>query len=52
MNYATSGSGTDQANTQDFVGNVFPIGTVTFASGVRTQDVTIAVNGDTTTGER
>ena len=33
VNYATSGSGTDQANTQDFVGNAFPIGTVTFASG-------------------
>ena len=48
VNYATSGSGTDQANTQDFVGNLFPSGSVSFASGVRTQDVTIAVNGDTT----
>ena len=49
MNYATAGSGTDQANAQDFVGNAFPTGTVTFASGVRTQDVTIPVHGDTTT---
>ena len=48
VNYVTTGSGTDQANAQDFVGNVFPTGTVTFASGVRTQDVTIPVNGDTT----
>ena len=48
MNFATSGSGTDAANTQDFAGNLFPTGTVTFANGVRTQDVTIPVNGDTT----
>ena len=48
VNYATTGSGTDPANAQDFVGNAFPTNTVTFASGVRTQDIGISVNGDTT----
>jgi hypothetical protein len=41
-----AGSGTLPANAADFVGGVFPTGTVSFAPGETTQVITVNVNAD------
>ena len=45
-NYATTGSGANPANATDFGGS-FPSGTVSFAAGETTRDITVNVSGDT-----
>src|SRR5205814_2169256 len=45
--YTVADSGTNPAIGPDYVGGAFPTETVTFASGVTTQTITIDVNGDT-----
>jgi sulfur transfer complex TusBCD TusB component (DsrH family) len=48
VNYAVTGQGANPASASDFVGGVFPSGTVTFNSGQTSQTVQIQVAGDTT----
>ncbi len=48
VNYAVTGAGASPATANDFVGNAFPSGTVTFAAGQATRVITIPVRGDTT----
>lgn len=46
VNYAVTGVGASPATANDFVGNAFPSGTVTFAAGQATRVITIPVRGD------
>jgi hypothetical protein len=46
VNYSVTGTATEGASASDFV-TALPSGTITFASGVTTQTITINVNGDT-----
>lgn len=48
VEYAVSGSGASPATASDFLGDVLPTGTVTFAAGVTSQTVIIPVKGETT----
>jgi Ca2+-binding RTX toxin-like protein len=45
VQYSVTGSGTNPANAADF-GGTLPTGTVTFAAGEASQDITIGVSGD------
>lgn len=47
VQYEVLGGNTPLAGANDFVGGVFPAGTLTFASGVHSQVLTINVQGDT-----
>ncbi|MGB7345287.1 MAG: Calx-beta domain-containing protein [Pirellulaceae bacterium] len=46
VNYAVTGLGTNAATADDFVGGVFPLGTVDFADGETSQTISISVAGD------
>ncbi|TWT49574.1 Calx-beta domain protein [Rubripirellula amarantea] len=46
VDFAVTGSGTDPASEDDFVGAAFPTGTVTFADGETLQTITIDVAAD------
>ncbi|MEP4194439.1 MAG: Calx-beta domain-containing protein [Aliishimia sp.] len=46
VDFAVTGNGFSPANAADFVGGIFPTGTVTFASGEAVASVVIEVNGD------
>ena len=46
VEYAVTGSGSNPASASDFLNNVFPTGTITFAPGVTSQTVIIPVKGD------
>ena len=48
VRFAVTGSGTDPADAEDFVGNEFPTGSVTFAGNAATTAISIAVAGDKT----
>ncbi len=41
-------TGTNPVNANDFSGNVFPSGSLTFLAGVTTQNINVNVSGDTT----
>jgi Calx-beta domain/Metallo-peptidase family M12B Reprolysin-like len=47
VEYAVTGSGSNPASASDFLGDIFPTGTITFAPGVTSQTVTIPVKGET-----
>ena len=47
VDYVVSGSGGSPASVTDFLGDVVPTGTITFAPGVTSQTVIIPVKGDT-----
>ena len=47
VSYAVTGSGANPANASDFIGGVFPAGTIVFAANQLTETITINVNGDT-----
>ena len=47
VHYTVAGGGAAQATADDFAGNAFPSGTVTFAAGESSRTVTIEVQGDT-----
>ena len=44
--FATSGFGSNPASADDFIGGMFPSGSVVFAAGETVKQVTIAVSGD------
>ena len=46
--WVVASSGTNPANSADFIGGVFPTGTVSFAAGQSATTVTVNVAGDTT----
>jgi hypothetical protein len=46
VSYAVTGSGTNPASADDFVGNLLPSGTIGFAAGETTKMITINVAGD------
>ena len=46
--YSVTGTGANAAAASDFVGNVLPSGTVTFAAGETSKTVTVNVKGETT----
>ncbi len=46
VSYAIAGTGLNPVEAADFAGGVLPTGTVSFAAGQTTADVTIQVNGD------
>jgi hypothetical protein len=46
LDWSVAGSGSDAASTADFVGNLFPSGTLVFTQGQSTQDFTVQVAGD------
>ena len=46
LDWSVAGSGTDAANAADFVGNLFPSGTLVFAQGQSSQDFTVQIAGD------
>ncbi|MCM2370139.1 Calx-beta domain-containing protein [Aporhodopirellula aestuarii] len=48
VNYTVSGTGSNQANASDFVGGVFPSGSVQFNDGETSKTVQIPVRGDVT----
>ncbi len=48
VNYSVFGSELNPASETDFVGDVFPSGTLTFAPGITSQLITVDVKGDTT----
>jgi len=48
VNWVVTGTGTNPANATDFVGGVFPSGTVTFGTNITSQVISVSVNGDTT----
>jgi beta-glucanase (GH16 family) len=47
VSYSVTGSGTNPATPDDFVGNAFPSGSVNFAPDDSTETVTVYVAGDT-----
>ena len=47
VNWAVVGSGANPANAEDFVGNVLPSGTVSFAAGQTSAYIYVRVSGDT-----
>ena len=48
VNWTVTGSETNPANVTDFVGGVFPTGTVSFAAGETSKVITVNVQGDLT----
>ncbi|WP_254053054.1 bluetail domain-containing putative surface protein [Microcystis sp. MC19] len=48
VDWAVTGTGTNPANATDFVGGVFPSGTLSFAAGETSKVITVDVQGDTT----
>ena len=46
LNWSVAGSGSDAASAADFVGNLFPSGTLVFTQGQSTQDFTVQIAGD------
>jgi len=48
VDWAVTGHGTNPASANDFVGGVYPSGTITFPPGQHTQTIVIPVQGDTT----
>jgi hypothetical protein len=48
VSWAVTGIGANPANAADFVGGVFPSGTVTFGIGESAKLITVPVNGDAT----
>ncbi len=46
VDFNVTGTGSNPANTSDFVGGVLPSGTVTFMAGQTTQTITVNVAGD------
>ncbi|MFM6407173.1 MAG: Calx-beta domain-containing protein, partial [Microcystis sp.] len=48
VNWAVTGTGTNPANASDFVGGLFPSGTLSFAAGETSKVITVSVQGDTT----
>jgi hypothetical protein len=48
VKYAVTGSGGSPASATDFVGGVFPTGSLSFAPGVTSQVITVNVQGDAT----
>ncbi|QLA20092.1 beta strand repeat-containing protein [Desulfolutivibrio sulfoxidireducens] len=48
VNWAVTGSGTNQATAADFTGGALPSGSVSFAAGETQKTVTVNVAGDTT----
>ena len=46
VDWSVAGSGPSAADAADFVGNLLPSGTLTFAQGQASQSFTVAVNGD------
>ncbi|MFM6409083.1 MAG: Calx-beta domain-containing protein, partial [Microcystis sp.] len=48
VNWAVTGSGSNPANASDFIGGLFPSGTVSFAAGETSKVITVNVQGDTT----
>ena len=48
VGWDVTGSGNNPANVQDFSGDVFPSGTLTFSAGITTQNINVNVKGDTT----
>ena len=49
VSFTTAGSGANGATADDFVGSVFPTGTVDFAAGVSSQTISIPVTDDANT---
>ena len=47
VDYAVAGFGPNQANAADFIGAVFPAGTLTFTPGQTSKTVTVNTAGDT-----
>jgi hypothetical protein len=45
--YTVTSTGDSPATTADFIGNIFPSGTVTFSDGEFTQIITVNIAGDT-----
>ncbi|MFM6588504.1 MAG: bluetail domain-containing putative surface protein, partial [Microcystis panniformis] len=48
VNWAVTGSGSNPANATDFIGGLFPSGTLSFAPGEASKVITVNVQGDTT----
>jgi len=48
VNWAVTGHGTNPASANDFVGGVYPSGTLTFPPGQHIQTITIPIQGDST----
>ncbi|NCR06735.1 MAG: hypothetical protein GPI94_23975, partial [Microcystis aeruginosa LG13-03] len=48
VNWAVAGTGTNPANASDFIGGLFPSGTLSFAAGETSKVITVNVQGDTT----
>lgn len=48
VDWVVTGSGANPANPADFIGGVFPSGTLTFADGETTKNITVNVSGDAT----
>ncbi len=48
VQWDVTGSGSNPANAQDFSGDVFPSGSLTFSAGITTQNINVNVKGDTT----
>ena len=48
VNYAVAGNGTNPARASDFLGGVFPTGTITFNAGQTSKVITVQVRGDLT----
>nr|NCR55191.1 hyalin [Microcystis aeruginosa L211-07] len=48
VNWAVAGTGTNPANASDFIGGLFPSGTLSFAAGEASKVITVSVQGDTT----
>ncbi|MFM6511173.1 MAG: bluetail domain-containing putative surface protein, partial [Microcystis panniformis] len=48
VNWAVAGTGTNPANASDFIGGLFPSGTLSFAAGETSKVITVSVQGDTT----
>ena len=47
VSWSLAGSGANPASASDFVGNVLPSGTVSFAAGETSKTITVNVAGDT-----
>ncbi|MGB7324824.1 MAG: Calx-beta domain-containing protein, partial [Rubripirellula sp.] len=47
VDYVVTGTATDPATADDFVGGVLPSGTISFADGVAMQTITVGIVGDT-----
>jgi hypothetical protein len=48
VNWTVTSTGTNPADATDFVGGLFPSGTLSFATGETSKVITVDVQGDTT----